>query len=139
MVEWNDKDGRDDENNWLLEGRTILIFKGGDRKDPATFRQIACLQTITKTVTLAIHARMKRAVLDVEMSSVECEQRGVRTSQRCKETVIENISNATKRKEKMKLPSCTTTSRRRIQREPRLSGEASECLRIPAWHPDGHR
>ena len=49
-----------DEKNWLLEGRTVLIFKGGDRKDPANYCPITCLPTITKMVTLAIHKRMQR-------------------------------------------------------------------------------
>ena len=48
MVEWKVKDRWDEENNWLLEGRTVLIFKGGDRKDPANYRPITCLPTITK-------------------------------------------------------------------------------------------
>ena len=30
MVEWRVADKWDDENNWLLDGRTVLIFKGGD-------------------------------------------------------------------------------------------------------------
>ena len=33
IVEWKVQDNWDEENNWLLEGRTVLIFKGGDRKD----------------------------------------------------------------------------------------------------------
>ena len=28
IVEWKVKDRWDEENNWLLEGRTVLIFKG---------------------------------------------------------------------------------------------------------------
>ena len=60
MVEWKVTDKWDEENSWLLEGRTVLIFKGGDRKDPANYRPITCLPTITKMVTLAIHKRMRR-------------------------------------------------------------------------------
>ena len=59
MVEWRVTDKWEDENSWLLEGRTVLIFKGGDRKDPANYRTITCLPTITKMVTLAIHKRMR--------------------------------------------------------------------------------
>ena len=102
LVEWRVTDKWDDENNRLLEGRTVLIFKGGDRKDPANYRQITCLPTITKMVTLAIHKRMRRCLFgSVDSSILECEQRGVRTSQGCKEAVIENLaSNATKEEEK---------------------------------------
>ena len=60
MVEWRVADKWDDANNWLLEGRTVLIFKCGDRKDPGNYRPITCLTTITKMVTLAIHERMRR-------------------------------------------------------------------------------
>ena len=59
MFEWSVTDSWDEENSWLLEGRTVLIYKGGDRKDPANYRPITCLPTITKMVTLAIHKRMR--------------------------------------------------------------------------------
>ena len=95
-------DALDEENSWLLEGRTVLIYKGGDRKDPANYRPITCLPTITKMVTLAIHKRLRRWLFgSVDSSVLEFEQRGVRTSQGCKETVIENPAlSAMKRKEK---------------------------------------
>ena len=53
-------------------------------------------------VTLAIHKRMRRWLFgNVERSILEYEQRGVRTSQGCKEAVIENLaSNWMKKKEK---------------------------------------
>ena len=60
MVEWKVTDAWDEENRWLLEGRTVLIYKGGDRKDPANYRPITCLPTVTKMVTLAIHKRMRK-------------------------------------------------------------------------------
>ena len=102
MVEWKVQDKWDDENNWLLEGRTVLIFKGGDRKDPANYRPITCLPTITKMVTLAIHKRVRRWLFgSFEKSILECEQRGVRTSQGCKEAVLENLaSNMMKKRQK---------------------------------------
>ena len=102
MVEWKVTDIWDEENNWLLEGRTVLIFKGGDRKDPANYRPITCLPTITKMVTLAIHKRMRRCLFgNLETSILDWEQRGVRTSQGCKEAAIENIAfNTMKKREK---------------------------------------
>ena len=82
MVEWKVHNRWDDENNWLLEGGTVLIYKGGDRKDPANYRPITCLPTITQMVTLAIHKRMQRYLFgNGERSILELEQRGVRTSQ----------------------------------------------------------
>ena len=91
----------DEENNWLLEGRTVLIFKGGDRKDPANYRPITCLPTITKMVTLAIHKSVMTWLFgSVGTSILECEQSGVRSSQGCKEAMIENVaSNMMKRKD----------------------------------------
>ena len=84
MVEWKVQDRWDDENSWLLEGRTVLIFKGGDRRDQANFCPVTCLPTITKMVTLAIHKRMQRFLFgNSERSILECEQRGVRSSQGC--------------------------------------------------------
>ena len=101
MVEWKVSDTWDAENNWLLEGRTVLIFKGGDRKDMSNHLTITCLPTITKMVTLAIHKRMQKYLFgNGERSILELEQSGVRTSQGCKEVVIENTaSNVIEKKE----------------------------------------
>ena len=75
------------------KGRTILINKGGDRKDPANYRPITCLPTITKMVTLAIHKRMRGWLFgSVERNILENEQRGVRSSQGCKEAVIDYLA-----------------------------------------------
>ena len=99
MVEWKVSDSWDEENSWLLEGRTVLIFKGGDRKDPAKYRPSTCLPTITKMVTLAIHKRMRGWLFGmVERSIQENEQRGVRSSQGCKEAAIENLASNMKKK-----------------------------------------
>ena len=102
MVEWKVTDRWGEENNWLLEGRTVLIFKGGDRKDPANYRPITCLPIITKMVTLAIHKRMRTWLFGhVEESILDCEQRAVRSSHGCKEAVFENLAwNLSKRKER---------------------------------------
>ena len=65
LVEWRATDSWDEENSWLLEGRTVLIYKGGDRKDPANNRPITCLPTITKMVTLTIHKRIQKCLMDL--------------------------------------------------------------------------
>ena len=66
MVEWKSRDQWDDENNWLLKGRTVLIYKGGARKDPANYGPITCLPTITKMVTQAIHKGVQRFLLETK-------------------------------------------------------------------------
>ena len=38
LMEWRVIDNWDKENSWLLEGGTVLVFKCGDRKDPANCR-----------------------------------------------------------------------------------------------------
>ena len=82
MVEWKLTDQWVEENNWFLEGRTVLIYKGGDRKDPANYRPITCLPTTAKIVRLAIHKRMRVWLFgSVEKSILKLEQRGVRPSQ----------------------------------------------------------
>ena len=51
------------------------------------------LPTVKKEVTLAIHKRIRGWLFGtIETSILECEQRGVRTSQGCKEAVIENLA-----------------------------------------------
>ena len=47
-------------------------------------------------VTLAIYKRMRKWLFgNCERSILECEQRGVRSSQGCKEAVIENLASRT--------------------------------------------
>ena len=72
QVEWKISDRLDEENNWILEGRTVLIFNGGDRKDPANYRPITCIIPITKMVTLTIHKRMQYLFVNSERSILEC-------------------------------------------------------------------
>ena len=76
-VEWKLTERLDEENNWLLEGRTVLIYKGGDRKDPSNYRPITCLPTITKMVTLAIHKRMQKFLLGWVRETSSNASRGV--------------------------------------------------------------
>lgn len=40
--------------NWLCEGRTVLIYKDGDQKDPANYRPITCLNTCYKIMSGSI-------------------------------------------------------------------------------------
>ena len=75
MVEWKLTDRWDEENNWLLEGRTVLIFKGGDRNNPANYRPVTCLPTITKKVTLASHEWCGNYYGNGEQSILELEPR----------------------------------------------------------------
>ena len=102
VLAWKVTENWDEKNNWLVEGRTLLTYKGGDRKDPANYRPITCLPMITKMITLAIHKRTRKRLFgSVEASILEYEQRGVRTSQGCKEAVIENLAfNLSRKKEK---------------------------------------
>ena len=111
-----DTDRWDEENNWLFKGRTVLIYKGGERKDLANDRPITCLHTMTKMVTLAIHKRMRKWLFEsVEKSIFQCEQRDARTSPGCKEAVLENMdSNRLKKNRRKKSSSSSTTSRRRM-------------------------
>ena len=102
-LEWRVVDEWEDENKWLFEGRTVLIFKGRDRKDPANYRPITCLPTITKMATLAIHKRIQKYLFgNGERSILELDQRGVRTSQGCNEAVIENVSSNMMKKDEKK-------------------------------------
>ena len=92
MVEWKVNDRWEEENNWLLEGRTVLIFKGGDRKNSANYRPITCLQTITKMITLAIHKRMQKYLFgNGEKSIMDLEQRGVRTSRDARKRSLKTL------------------------------------------------
>ena len=50
-------------------------------------------------VTLAIRKQMRRWLFgNIETSNMECGQRGVRTSQGCKEAVLENLTSNTMKK-----------------------------------------
>ena len=86
----------------LLEGQTVLIFNGRDRMGPENYRLITCLPTITKMVTLAKHKIMWRFLFgSIEASILGYERRGVRTSQGCKETVLENIAATVMKKKRI--------------------------------------
>ena len=70
MVEWKTNDRRGDENNRLLEGRTVSFFRGSDMNDLSDFQPITCLPTIAKRATLAINKRMRRWLLGSVKSSI---------------------------------------------------------------------
>ena len=114
MVEWRLTDRWDEKNSWLLEGRTVLIFKGGDRKDPANYRPITCLPTTTKMVTLAIHKRMREWLFgSVEASILGCEQR-VPGLPKCARRPSLKILPQIRRRRRRRSWSCITISRKRM-------------------------
>ena len=54
-------------------------------------------------VKLAIHKRMRVWLFgNIDSSILECEQRGVRASQGCKEAIIENMASNMMKKKEMK-------------------------------------
>ncbi len=61
--------------------------------------EITFLPVVTKIITLIIHRRMMGVLF---MNMMGNEQRGVRASQGCKETVIENLSINEVKKEESK-------------------------------------
>ena len=100
MVEWRQEERWDEENNWLLEGRTVLIFNGGDLGDPENTPH-HMHPTVKKMVTLEINKRTRLWLFGRnERNILEFEQRGVRTSHGCKEAVIENIAVNLKKKQR---------------------------------------
>ena len=44
----------------LLRGRTILLYKKGDPKNPANYRPITCLNTITKIFTSVLKNKIEK-------------------------------------------------------------------------------
>ena len=142
LVEWKVTERWDEENNWLLKGRTVLIFKGGDRKDPANYRPITCLPTSTKMVTLAIHKRLRKYLFgNGERSILEFEQRGVRTSQGCKEAVIENLAaNVRKKRDKEEVVDLYYDFQKAYDNVNKscLLGGAAQGVLFPTWDPNAH-
>ena len=43
---------------WLCRGRTVLLYKAGDRKDPSKYRPITCLNTCYKLLTSSMATYM---------------------------------------------------------------------------------
>ena len=81
MVVWRLTDSLD-ENNRLHEGRTVLMYKDGDRTDPTNYRPITRFPTITKIVTIAIHEQTRKWLFgNIVLNIPVFEQNGVGTSQ----------------------------------------------------------
>lgn len=51
--------GRSSLPAWITRGRVVLIYKSGDRSNPANFRPIACLNTSYKLVTSMIASLLR--------------------------------------------------------------------------------
>lgn len=64
---------------WLCRGRTVLIFKKGDVKDPSCYRPITCLNTVYKIFTGVIRVMCHQHLAKLNITPVE--QRGLRESQ----------------------------------------------------------
>ena len=43
----------------MVIGRTVLIYKKGDEKEPKNYRPITCLSVITKLITSIIAKRLQ--------------------------------------------------------------------------------
>ena len=54
----------------LTEGRTVLLFKKGDRADPKNYRPIACLNTAYKILTAAVAEAIRAQLVDRKSSLV---------------------------------------------------------------------
>lgn len=62
--------------DWVPQGRTVLIFKKGDRKNPENYRPITCLNTMYKILTGVLNKILLR---HLEMGpGIPLEQRALR-------------------------------------------------------------
>jgi len=70
--------GDADTPSWLVEGRTVLIPKGGDLSSPKNYRPITCLNTLYKIFTGVIYELLLKAISPVWEDTYE--QRGSKRS-----------------------------------------------------------
>lgn len=66
--------------NWFARGRTVLLFKDGDQKNPANYRPITCLNVAYKVLT-AMLAQQVRQHLDKGKLAIPSEQRALKTGE----------------------------------------------------------
>jgi hypothetical protein len=57
--------------NWISNGRIILLFKSGSRSDPANYRPIACLNTCYKLLTGYVTAYLDKYVTERQILAKE--------------------------------------------------------------------
>ena len=62
----------------MYKGRTSLIYKKDNEKDPKNYRPIICLPILTKIITSIISKRLQRHYMNNENMILEDKQRGVR-------------------------------------------------------------
>ena len=82
-----------------FKGKTALIYKKGDRKDPKNYRPITCLSVITKMITSIVSQRLQRIYMRTGSSILSEKQKGVRKFiEGTKECALETIAGRIEKK-----------------------------------------
>ncbi len=70
--------GEEEIPSMMFKGRTSLIYKKGEEKEPKNYRPITCLPVLTKIITSIIAKRLQIHYMNKENMILEDKQRGVR-------------------------------------------------------------